>query len=52
MWKREYLPRNRGLQAEAFSEAMKRAAEVKAEKAPIKTPWDDQKSVPDENSGQ
>lgn len=25
MWKREYLPRNRGLQADAFSDAMKKA---------------------------
>lgn len=26
MWKREYLPRNRGLQADVFSDAMKKAA--------------------------
>lgn len=55
MWKREFLERNRGLQADTFSEAMKKAAETKAEKAPIKTPWDDQKPeqtvLDDRNSG-
>lgn len=30
MWERKYLPRNRGLQADAFSDAMKKAGVAKA----------------------